>query len=150
VSLQRASVDVKITAEDWNTLMSLIPPLPFADLVERSDTFSADRLVSALLAEGLVVVTSPPGARARPETPPPPLPENELPGSEDRADDYDFAGNRRRPARDMHDPDLPDTFAVGRDTYAAMAGIRTTTTVDHDTTTKTSALRRLIDAVRGL
>ncbi len=150
ISLDRSmSSPVTIDATTWNALAGLVAPMRFAELSDVLGAAGAERAVSSLERLGLVSIVSshttgdaPSATTAEPPSParsnetPEPTPAHPIPSgmfADDTDDDYEEYVPER----------------VGRQTYAAIASMRANR-AEPPPQEKAHALRRLIEAVRGL
>lgn len=158
VSLSRTDRrHLTLDGEIWNALITLIPPMRFAEVSKALGTTAAGDMLRALEGAGIVTLVSPPQAPNEPTNGTTDEPTNQQVSSEP-------AVSVPGPADEPEPPITPNPFAwsdteeeyeeyvperVGRQAYAAMASMRASR-AEPPPHERAHALRRLIEAVRGL
>jgi hypothetical protein len=152
VSLDRdIATPVTLDAPTWNALAGLVAPMRFAELAAILGADGADRTVSTLERLGLVSIVSSHTTGGAPgegtaDTAPSFEGTHEAPGT---------SHGRPLPSSPFANDDADDEYEdyvperVGRQTYAAIASMRANR-AEPPPQEKAHALRRLIEAVRGL
>jgi hypothetical protein len=145
VSLSRChGSEVTLDASIWNGIASLFAPMRFAELAESLGASAASALVHSLETRGLVDLvdgSAPTGDGADVDV------EAEAETGEVVPDTSSPGGLFDRPEDDEYEEYVPER--VGRQAYAAIASMRASA-AEAPPQEKAHALRRLIEAVRGL
>lgn len=154
VSLSRTDRrHLTLDGEIWNALITLIPPMRFAEVSKALGSTAAGDMVRALEGAGIVTLVSPPQAASEPAAEPA---AEQWSGSESveslsgSADDSEPPGPNPfawSDTEEEYEEYVPER--VGRQAYAAMASMRASR-VEPPPHERAHALRRLIEAVRGL
>ena len=150
VSLKRTRDDeVTVDRDVWNTIVTMVTPQRFEELTKSVGATDTKHAIVSLEQRGLLTLIqseSQPAERRRSEHQPPtfaPKPVQSSPA--------DWGAPEPHSAQDSTDTDdeeyVPDK--VGRQTYATIASLRASRT-EPPPQEKARALRRLIEAVRGL
>jgi hypothetical protein len=157
VSLIRdVTAPVTIDAATWNALAGMVAPMRFAELADALGADTATRTVATFDRLGLVSIVSPhaPGevpeesvAEVQPSTRSP----HEATAHGRPIPSSPFDNDAETAAKDATDDDYEEYVPerVGRQTYAAIASMRANR-AEPPPQEKAHALRRLIEAVRGL
>lgn len=144
---------VTLDGEAWNALTVLLSPARFVELVEALGGERARHLVTSLDAHDLVTVVRPQDASDHrwAEEKAAPL-DDDTPSERSLIDEPPAASTlfAEQAAPEAQDDDeyVPDR--VGRQAYAAMASMRASSRSEPPPQEKARALKRLIEAVRGL
>lgn len=145
------TTSVSLDGRTWNALAQLFSPARFAEIREVLGSETAATLTAALTTRSLIGVVEPHRSED-PWRPPPPTAVSppRLPAAKPALfDDEPPAASIHAAAYDDEDDDeyVPDR--VGRQAYAAMASMRASV-AEPPAPEKARALRRLIEAVKGL
>ncbi len=143
---------ITLDGEAWNALTVLLSPARFVELVEELGAERARHLVTSLDAHDLVTVVRPQDASDRWVEQDAARIDDDTPSERSLIDEPPAAstlfGERTAPEAQEDDEYVPDR--VGRQAYAAMASMRASSRSEPPPQEKARALRRLIEAVRGL
>jgi hypothetical protein len=156
VSLDRdIASPVTLDVDTWNALAGLVAPMRFAELSDVLGTATATRTVSRLEHLGVVSIVSSHTADETPCHPAEDAPGEVAASATTTYHPAEAPGERPIPSNPFDSYDADDDYEeyvperVGRQTYAAIASMRANR-AEPPPQEKAHALRRLIEAVRGL
>ncbi|MGF1665486.1 MAG: hypothetical protein ACFCVC_04355 [Acidimicrobiia bacterium] len=156
ISLDRdVTSPVTLDAATWNALAGLVAPMRFAELSDVLGASAATSTVGRLERLGVVSIVSSHTAGDEPDEPAKDAVVDDLASSGTQGDRAGTSSDRPIPSNPFKPYDADDDYEeyvperVGRQTYAAIASMRANR-AEPPPQEKAHALRRLIEAVRGL